>query len=68
MHAFQPLKKKFQEKSMVMFPFSQFRLGKASLQLKRITNTLPLYLKDVQFPCEFQVVYNLAYDAILDRN
>ena len=53
---------------MVMFPFSQFRLGKASLQLKRITNTLPLYLKDVQFPCEFQVVYNLAYDAILDRN
>ena len=54
---------------MVMFPFSQFRLGKASLQLKRIiTNTLPLYLKDVQFPREFQVVYNLAYDAILDRN
>ena len=53
---------------MVMFPFSQFRLGKASLQLKRITNTLPLYLKDVQFPRESQVVYNLAYDAILDRN
>ena len=68
MHAFQPLKKKFQEKFMVMFPFSQFRLGKASLQLKRITNTLPLYLKDIQFPREFQVVYNLAYDAILDRN
>ena len=34
------------------------------LQLRRIT----LYLKESPFPCEFQVVQNLAYDAIPGRD
>ena len=44
-------------------PFSTVQTGKDNLQLRRIT--LPLYLKESQFPCEFQVVQNLTYDAIL---
>ena len=48
-----------------MLPIPQFRL---LLQLRRITYTLPLYLKNIQFPREFQVVHNLAYDAILRRD
>ena len=47
-------------------PFSTVQTGKDNLQLRRIT--LPLYLKESQFPCEFQVVQNLAYDAILGRD
>ena len=42
-------------------PFSAVQTGKDNLQLRRIT----LYLKESLFPCEFQVVHNLAYDAIL---
>ena len=38
------------------------------LQLIGITYTLPLYLKNIHFPREFIVVYNLAYDAILGRD
>ena len=48
-----------------MLPIPQFRL---LLQLRRITYTLPLYLKNIQFLREFQVVHNLAYDAILRRD
>ena len=44
-------------------PFSTVQTGKDNLQLRRIT--LPLYLRESQFPCEFQVVQNLTYDAIL---
>ena len=44
-------------------PFSTVQTGKDNLQLRRIT--LSLYLKESQFPCEFQVVQNLTYDAIL---
>ena len=44
-------------------PFSAVQTGKDNL-LRR-TIILPLYLKESQFPCEFQVVQNLAYDAIL---
>ena len=47
-------------------PFSTVQTGKDNLQLRRIT--LPLYLKESQFPCEFQVVQNLTYDAILGRD
>ena len=35
---------------------------------KKISYTLPSYLKNIQFPREFQVVHNLAYDAILGRD
>ena len=45
-------------------PFSAVQTGKDNLQLRRIT----LYLKESLFPCEFQVVHNLAYDAILSRD
>ena len=47
-------------------PFSTVQTGKDNLQLRRIT--LPLYLKESQFPCEFQVVQNLTYDVILGRD
>ena len=47
-------------------PFSTVQTGKDNLQLRRIT--LPIYLKESQFPCEFQVVQNLAYDVILGRD
>ena len=47
-------------------PFPTVQTGKDNLQLRRIT--LPLYLKESQFPCEFQVVQNLTYDAILGRD
>ena len=47
-------------------PFSTVQTGKDNLQRRRIT--LPLYLKESQFPCEFQVVQNLTYDAILGRD
>ena len=47
-------------------PFSTVQTGKDNLQLRRIT--LPLYLKESLFPCEFQVVQNLAYDVILGRD
>ena len=47
-------------------PFSAVQTGKGNLQLRRIT--LPLYLKESQFPCEFQVVQNLTYYAILGRD
>ena len=47
-------------------PFSTVQTGKDNLQLRRIT--LPLYLRESQFPCEFQVVQNLTYDAILGRD
>ena len=46
--------------------FSAVQTGKDNLQRRRIT--LPLYLKESQFPCEFQVVQNLTYDAILGRD
>ena len=47
-------------------PFSTVQTGKDNLQLRRIT--LPLYLKESQFLCEFRVVQNLTYDAILGRD
>ena len=47
-------------------PLSAVQTGKDNL-LRR-TIILPLYLKESQFPCEFQVVQNLAYDAILGRD
>ena len=47
-------------------PFSAVQTGKDNL-LRR-TIILPLHLKESQFPCEFQVVQNLAYDAILGRD
>ena len=47
-------------------PFSAVQTGKNNL-LRR-TIILPLYLKESQFPCEFRVVQNLAYDAILGRD
>ena len=47
-------------------PFSAVQTGKDNL-LRR-TIILPLYLKESQFPCEFRVVQNLAYDAILGRD
>ena len=47
-------------------PSSAVQTGKDNLQRRRIT--LPLYLKESQFLCEFQVVQNLTYDAILGRD
>ncbi|RMX42334.1 hypothetical protein pdam_00014639 [Pocillopora damicornis] len=47
-------------------PSSEVQTGKDNLQRRRIT--LPLYLKESKFPCEFQVVQNLTYDAILGRD
>ena len=48
------------------FPLSAVQTRKDNL-LRR-TIILPLYLKESQFPCEFRVVQNLAFDAILGRD
>ena len=47
-------------------PSSTVQTGKGIL-LRR-TIILPLYLKESEFPWEFQVVQNLAYDVILGRD
>ena len=62
------IKGKFVKKIYGDVPFSAVQTGKDSLHLRRITYTLPLYLWDIQFPREFQVAHNLAYDVTLGRD
>ena len=47
-------------------PLSAVQTAKDNLLRKTII--LLLYLKENQFPCEFRVVQNLAFDAILGRD